>query len=138
MKKIAVLIFTCFSVLLAAAEKEQEIDIRKYHQQLEEKIFERDKEEEQTKKIEEAFQQGKQRIEDLKRNEKELLDMETKAGIDRAEEIEYLDKKYDEVLEKYSKFMDEKEIILLENKSYEEQIKRFDDLEKNLKTLKNN
>lgn len=137
MKKIVTLLFTCFSILAVGAEKESTIDVRKYHQPMEEKVFEREKDEEQAQKVNEAFLLGKKRIEDLKRNEKELLDMETKAGIDRSKEIEYLDKKYDEILKQYSEIMSEKEIILLENKSYEEQIKRFDELEKNLKNLSN-
>lgn len=133
MKKLAVFMFMCFSALFAAGEEETSIDIRKYHQPMEEKVFELEEGDVQQEKINEAFLMGKKRIEDLKKNELELLDMETKAGMERAEEIKYIDKKYDEILAEYSKAMSEKEIILLENKAYEEQIKRFDELEKSLK-----
>ncbi len=133
MKKLAVLMFMCFSALFAAGEEETSIDIRKYHQPMEEKVFELEEGDVQQEKINEAFLMGKKRIEDLKKNELELLDMETKAGMERAEEIKYIDKKYDEILAEYSKAMSEKELILLENKAYEEQIKRFDELEKSLK-----
>ncbi len=133
MKKLAVFMFMCFSALFAAGEEETSIDIRKYHQPMEEKVFELEEGDVQQEKINEAFLMGKKRIEDLKKNELELLDMETKAGMERAEEIKYIDKKYDEILAEYSKAMSEKELILLENKAYEEQIKRFDELEKSLK-----
>ncbi len=133
MKKLAALMFVCFNVLFAASE-DTSIDIRKYHQPMEEKVFELEDGEEQQKKIDEAFLMGKKRIEDLKKNELELLDLETKAGMERAEEIKYIDEKYAEILAEYSKAMSEKELILLENKTYEEQLKRFDELEKNLKS----
>lgn len=62
--------------------------------------------------------------------------METKAGMERAEEIKYIDKKYDEILAEYSKAMSEKNLYFWKNKAYEEQIKRFDELEKKFKKIK--
>lgn len=127
MKKILLFLFLCLSNLIFC-----EKDIREFHQPMEEKVFELESDQSKDEKIEEAFQLGKERIDKLKAREKELLDLETSAGIDRSKEIEYLEKKYNEILETYSKIRNEKELLLLENENYREQLKRYEDLEKSV------
>lgn len=130
MKKGVAIGALLFSSVLLGKEENIDVDIRKYHTPMEEKVFELEKGEEREEKIKEAFLMGKKRIEDLKRNEKAVLDLETQKGIDRTKELENLEAKYQKILDDYSTKTSERELILLENKIYEEQLEK-------LETLKN-
>lgn len=127
MNKILITAFICFSLLAAAKDTQSKVDtvdIRKYHQQLEEKVFELEKEEEQDKKILEAFLQGKRRISDAIKNEKVNLQADGKETSEKLEELYILEKQYDKVLAEYEKLVEEKERLISENKFYEEQLKK--------------
>ena len=83
-----------------------------------------EKEEEQDKKILEAFLQGKRRISDAIKNEKVNLQADGKETSEKLEELYILEKKYDKVLAEYEKLVEEKERLISENKFYEEQLKK--------------
>lgn len=128
MKKILMTAFICFG-LLAKAENITEIDttdIRKYHQQLEEQVFELEEGENQDEKILNAFLQGKRRISDAIKNEKIILESEGKETNEKLQELEILKEKYDKVLAEYEKLAEEKEKLISENISYNEQLKKIE------------
>lgn len=149
MKKCVMLFLMCMTALtfgdeIATKGREAEIDIKKeikeLYQPMEEKVFEVDKEKEKNmseeekerekqKRILEAFSLGKARIEFMKERELQLLDLETEAGLERKEEIETLDEKYNKVLEKYKAIKDEQDLLLLENEMYQEYLDRLRKLE---------
>lgn len=127
MNKILITAFICFSLLAAAKDTQSKVDttdIRKYHQQLEERVFELEEEEEQDEKILEAFLQGKRRISDAIKNEKVNLEAEGKETGEKLQELQILDKKYNEILAEYGKLAEEKEKLILENKVYKEQLEK--------------
>lgn len=127
MKKILITAFVCFSLLAGAEDVKPKVDttdIRKYHQQLEERVFELEEEEEQNEKILEAFLQGKRRISDAIKNEKVNLEAEGKETGEKLQEFQILDKKYNEILAEYGKLAEEKEKLILENKVYKEQLEK--------------
>lgn len=114
MKKIFLLIILISSPLIAE-EKSLKEDVRKYHQPMEEKVFELEGGEKQAEKINEAFLMGKKRVEDFRKNQ---------VGTEFEEEAIELERKYNKILEKYEKNLKEKEILLLENEKYEKQLKK--------------
>lgn len=132
MGKRLMTIFFCFSLFVAAETKEDidTTDIRKYHQQLEERVFEIEEKENQDEKIREAFLHGKRRIKDAVRNEKAALESEGKETSEKLEELLILEKKYDEIFNEYEKISEEKKNLISENKFYEEQLKKEKKVEK--------
>ncbi len=122
MNKILITAFICFS-LTAQAEPDT-TDIRKYHSQLEEKVFELEKGEVQEEKILEAFLLGKRRISDALKNEKVNLEAEGKETSEKLEELKILDEKYNKILAEYEKLAEEKEKLISENEMYIEQLKK--------------
>ena len=125
-----------FLLIFSAAfgETELEKEQRVLYQPMEETVFEikpetENEEQERADKIQEAFEHGKARIDFMKERELHLLDLETKAGMDRKKEIETLDAKYNTILEKYAAAKTEKEIRLTENKMYKEYLERLRKLE---------
>ena len=139
------LLLTLFFIIFGIAFSETEIEKeqRVLYQPMEETSFERAKEEGKTEeeikkeKIQEAFEQGKARIDFMKERELHLLDLETKAGLDRKKEIETLDAKYNTILEKYAAVKTEQEILLTENEMYKEYLERLRNLEELLYNQQN-
>ncbi|MFR4519316.1 MAG: hypothetical protein ACLT40_05075 [Fusobacterium sp.] len=123
MKKVIICVFLCLG-LQAAAEPDT-LDIRKYHQQLEERVFELEEGENQDEKISEAFLHGKRRISDAERNEKAVLEGEGKEDSVKLAEIETAEKKYDEIMAEYEKLAEEKKKLIYENKIYMEQLEKI-------------
>lgn len=72
----------------------------------------------------ESFLHGKRRIEDAIKNEKVDLEAEGKDTSEKLEELYILQEKYNKVLEEYNNLSEEKEKLLLENKSYQEKIQK--------------
>lgn len=124
MKRMLLTLFACFG-MLAQAEPDT-TDIRKYHQQLEERVFELEEGENQEQKIAEAFLHGKRRIADAKKNEKVILEAEGKETSDKLVELEILEKKYNKVMTEYEKLSLEKKRIVEENKIYLEELKKLE------------
>lgn len=124
MKKILMTAFICFSFVSLANTAEETADLRKYHIQLEEKVFELEEGETRDEKIRESFLHGKRRIEDAIKNEKVDLEAEGKDTSEKLEELYILQEKYNKVLEEYNNLSEEKEKLLLENKSYQEKIQK--------------
>lgn len=150
MKKGILLFLICISSISLSKDpslKVEEVyldtkkEVRELHQPMEEKVFELEKskseeekneEVEKQKKIKEAFILGKARVDFMKERELHLLDLETKAGLDRKKEIETLDKKYSEVLDKYLSIENERELLVLENEIYKDYLERLRVLEETL------
>ena len=124
MKRMLLTLFACFG-MLAQAEPDT-TDIRKYHQQLEERVFELEEEENQEQKIAEAFLHGKRRIADAKKNEKVILEAEGKETSNKLVELEILEKKYNKVMTEYEKLSLEKKRLVEENKIYLEELKKLE------------
>lgn len=124
MKKILMTAFICFSFVSLANTAEETADLRKYHIQLEEKVFELEEGETRDEKVRESFLHGKRRIEDAIKNEKVDLEAEGKDTSEKLEELYILQEKYNKVLEEYNNLSEEKEKLLLENKSYQEKIQK--------------
>lgn len=124
MKRMLLTLFACFG-MLAQAEPDT-TDIRKYHQQLEERVFELEEGENQEQKIAEAFLHGKRRIADAKKNEKVILEAEGKETSDKLVELEILEKKYNKVMTEYEKLSLEKKRLVEENKIYLEELKKLE------------
>lgn len=115
-------------------------ETRELYQPMEEKVFESKKTKKEKKdevqqetekniKVKEAFTLGKARVDFMKERELHLLNLETKAGLERKKEIEELDRKYSEVLEKYMSSETEKELLIIENEIYKEYLNRLRILE---------
>lgn len=127
MKKELTFIFFCLSILVSANNTIDTTDIRKYHQQLEEKVFELEKEEEKDSKVEEAFFHGKRRITDAIKNEKVILESEKKETSKKLEELKILEEKYNKIIDEYKKLSLEKKKLIEENKIYFEEIKKIEE-----------
>lgn len=127
MKKILIGLI-CLSVFsFAVEERKKEIDtldIRKYHQQLEERVFETDSSDDKQLKIQESFLHGKRRINDLKKNASERAEEQGKTSSEELEKIAILEKKYNEILVEYEKLKEERNKLINENKIYEERLNR--------------
>lgn len=140
------LLLAAFFVVFGTAfgETELEKEQRVLYQPMEETAFERESVDGKTadeirrEKIQEAFEQGKARIDFMKERELNLLDLETKAGLERKQEIETLDKRYNAVLEKYTAAKTEQELLLIENEMYKEYLDRLFKLEQILYDQQNN
>lgn len=126
MKKLVLLSFVVLNLITFSREKdevEETRDIRKYHQQLEERVFEVEDDEVQEEKIKEAFSHGKTRISDLKKNLLQELISEGKKSDERLETVELLEDKYNEILKEVEELSKEKEKLIKENKQYESKLK---------------
>lgn len=126
MKRLVLLSFVILNLITFSREKdevEETRDIRKYHQQLEERVFEVEDDEVQEEKIEEAFSHGKKRISDLKKNLLQELISEGKKTDERLETVELLEDKYNEILKEVEELSKEKEKLIKENKQYESKLK---------------
>ena len=127
MKK-TLFIFACFYSLTFSEKEIDTADIRRYHQQLEERVFEVENSEEKNQKINEGFLHGKRRIKDLKKNEIEKLKEKDEISSEKLEEVKVLENKYETVLKETEKLREEKEKLVAENKNYE---KKLREIEKN-------
>uniref|UniRef100_UPI0025BE98ED hypothetical protein n=1 Tax=Fusobacterium sp. TaxID=68766 RepID=UPI0025BE98ED len=92
-KKRLLLIFTFFYSIILADEVDETRDIRKYHQQLEERVFEVENKEEQDNKIKESFSHGKRRIENAIKNEEMKLEEEDKKTSEKLENLKIAEEK---------------------------------------------
>lgn len=75
----------------------------------------------------------------LKEHEKNILEIEKTSGIDRTKELETLDKKYDEILKKFTssnfkslkKNEQEEKLLRFEEKNYRDFYNRITEIERN-------
>lgn len=126
MKKLLFVFICLYSLALATQDKELDTtDIRKYHQQLEEKSFELEENDLKDEKINESFLHGKRRIEDKKKNELEKAGEQGKKTTEELEKIEVLEKKYENVMTEYEKLKIEKERLIEENKILEKKLEKL-------------
>lgn len=112
----------CLSFLVKATTVKEVENIRVYHQQLEEKVFELEEKEEYDQKIKEAFALGQKRIKDALKNEKVTLESNGKSTSDKLKELEILDEKYAKLLAQYEELAKEKERLINENNQYIKEI----------------
>lgn len=124
MKKTIICVFACLT--LSVQGKVDTEDIRKYHQQLEERVFELEDGEDKDEKIKEAFLHGKRRIADAKRNEETILEAEGKETSEKLEELKVLEEKYNKIIAEYEKLSSEKNKLVKENKIYLEELKKIE------------
>lgn len=127
MKKGLAFVFFCLGVSIIASDTVDTTDIRKYHQQLEERVFELEEDEEKDYKIKEAFLHGKRRITDAVKNEKVVLEAEEKETSKKLEELKVLEEKYNKVIDEYEKLSLEKKKLIEENKVYLEELKKIEE-----------
>lgn len=128
MKKIILLPFILLHLISFSEERseaEETRDIRKYHQQLEERVFELEDDEILDEKVKEAFSHGKRRISDLKKNLQQELEYEEKDVTERLKEVEILEEKYGKILEEAEELFKEKEMLVKENEYYKSKLKEL-------------
>lgn len=116
-------IFIVLNVVVLGGKAEETRDIRKYHQQLEERVFEVENKEEQDEKIKESFFHGKRRIQDARKNEEMKLEEENKKTSEKLEDLKIMEEKYNKILKEAEELIKEKERLLKENKEYNDKIK---------------
>lgn len=124
-KEILISLFVFLGMSVFADEIEETTDIRKYHQQLEEKVFEVEDESEKDKKLDEAFKLGDRRVENAVKNEKLRLEEEEKTESEELKNLEILKDKYKQVLKEAEELTREKEKLVLENKKYKEELEKL-------------
>lgn len=112
--------FFCFNFLAMATT--DIMDIRLYHQQLEEKVFELENKETEDEKIKESFLLGQKRIKDAIKNEKVILESKGLTTSEKLTELEIFNEKYNKILAQYEKLSKEKERLILENSQYKKQL----------------
>lgn len=125
MKKVILLPFILLHLVSFSQEKneaEETRDIRKYHQQLEERVFELEDEEVLDEKVKEALSHGKRRISDLKKNLLQELEYEGKDTSEKLEEVKILEEKYEIVLKEIENLFEEKERLIKENEYYKSKL----------------
>lgn len=126
MKKIILLPFILLHLVSFSEERseaEETRDIRKYHQQLEERVFELEDDEILDEKVKEAFSHGKKRISDLKKNLQQEQEYEEKDVSEKLKEVEILEEKYGKILEEAEELFKEKERLIKENEYYKSKLK---------------
>lgn len=114
----------CLSFLAKATTVTDTENIRIYHQQLEEKVFELEEEEKKDQMIKESFALGQRRIKNALRNEKVALESKGESTSEKLKNLEILDEKYAKIMAQYEELAKEKEKLLLENKKYLEEINK--------------
>lgn len=133
MKKSLLLVFIFSQIILYGEKKdivEETRDIRKYHEQLEEKVFELEDDEELEEKLEEAFSHGKRRIKDLKKNQEakleeleDIYDEKLKKELEeKYEEVKIMEEKYGKILEELEDITEEKKKLIEENEYYKNKL----------------
>lgn len=115
-------LFMLLNMVVMGGKAEETTDIRKYHQQLEERVFETENQEEKDEKIKESFFHGKRRIRDAKKNEEARLEEKNKETSKKLEDIKIMETKYNIVLKEAEELIKEKERLQKENEELEKKL----------------